>query len=97
MKKQLVNRVRIFFMLAFVWTIACLVTSCGGRSEKGYLRLLYWNIQNGMWSGQGDNYDSIRILLNGLKNKIRISVSGVRPNPSIRPGRPILWRLRTVI
>lgn len=58
MKKQLVNRVRIFFMLAFVWTIACLVTSCGGRSEKGYLRLLYWNIQNGMWSGQGDNYDS---------------------------------------
>ena len=37
------------------------------------------------------------VLLNGLKNKIRISVSGVRPNPSIRPGRPILWRLRTVI
>lgn len=21
-------------------------------------KLLYWNIQNGMWSGQGDNYDS---------------------------------------
>ncbi|MFR6415618.1 MAG: hypothetical protein ACLUNS_07750 [Alistipes shahii] len=21
------------------------------------MRLLYWNIQNGMWSGQGDNYD----------------------------------------
>lgn len=22
------------------------------------LKLLYWNIQNGMWSGQGENYDS---------------------------------------
>ena len=45
MKKQLVNRVRIFFMLAFVWTIACLVTSCGGRSEKGYLlEYTKWNV-----------------------------------------------------
>ncbi|MCH3940024.1 MAG: hypothetical protein LKK16_00400 [Bacteroidales bacterium] len=26
-----------------------------GRTER--LRLLYWNIQNGMWDGQNDNYD----------------------------------------
>ena len=25
--------------------------------EKSNTRLLYWNIQNGMWDGQGDNYD----------------------------------------
>lgn len=27
------------------------------KSPKNNMRLLYWNIQNGMWSGQGDNYD----------------------------------------
>ena len=26
-------------------------------ADKDNLRLLYWNIQNGMWSGQPDNYD----------------------------------------
>ncbi|MCF0176281.1 MAG: endonuclease [Bacteroidales bacterium] len=25
--------------------------------RENNLRLLYWNIQNGMWDGQGDNYD----------------------------------------
>ena len=57
MKKQIINGGRIFFMLAFMWIAACLVTSCGNRSDKEHVRLLYWNIQNGMWSGQGDNYD----------------------------------------
>lgn len=33
----------------------CLVCSCQQKPEK--LRLLYWNIQNGMWDGQTDNYD----------------------------------------
>lgn len=57
MERQVISSGRMFFMFAFVWTIMCLVTSCGGRSEKEHFRLLYWNIQNGMWSGQGDNYD----------------------------------------
>lgn len=40
--------------------LACTVfqapdASAGGRGPR--VRLLYWNIQNGMWSGQGDNYD----------------------------------------
>lgn len=30
------------------------IDAAGGR--EGNLRLLYWNIQNGMWSGQADNY-----------------------------------------
>ncbi|MDE7407809.1 MAG: endonuclease, partial [Muribaculaceae bacterium] len=27
------------------------------KTDDNNLRLLYWNIQNGMWSGQDDNYD----------------------------------------
>lgn len=27
------------------------------EQPKKTLRVLYWNIQNGMWAGQGDNYD----------------------------------------
>ena len=34
---------------------ACLVL-LGARPDKGRLRLLYWNIQNGMWDGQTDHY-----------------------------------------
>ncbi len=28
-----------------------------GKAPKPNLRILYWNIQNGMWDGQEDNYD----------------------------------------
>lgn len=34
---------------------AALLSSCCQNRD---LRLLYWNIQNGMWSDQGDNYDN---------------------------------------
>ena len=27
------------------------------KKPENNLRLLYWNIQNGMWDGQRDNYD----------------------------------------
>lgn len=33
----------------------CLCLPASGK-QKGNLRLLYWNIQNGMWDGQTDNY-----------------------------------------
>lgn len=33
-----------------------LMTGCG-KQEPEKLRLLHWNIQNGMWDGQNDNYD----------------------------------------
>ena len=29
---------------------------CQGKGKDRTIRLLYWNIQNGMWDGQGDNY-----------------------------------------
>lgn len=37
-----------------VLSMTLLFTSC--KKEKD-VRLLYWNIQNGMWDGQNDNYD----------------------------------------
>lgn len=54
--------VRLLF--ASCWMLACLLVACAGKkpqqeaAEAKPLRLLYWNIQNGMWSGQGDNYDA---------------------------------------
>ena len=38
---------------------AILLCSCssGKQDDSSNLRLLYWNIQNGMWDGQNDNYD----------------------------------------
>lgn len=34
------------------------VTDLGEVMERGTLRVLYWNIQNGMWSDQANNYDN---------------------------------------
>ncbi len=42
---------------AFVAMVAAIVPCAAKRPADTDLRLLYWNIQNGMWSGQGDNYD----------------------------------------
>ena len=39
-------------------SVLILCLSAWGRSGEKPLRLLYWNIQNGMWSGQEDNYDA---------------------------------------
>ena len=37
--------------------VLILLPGCAQRqADETNLRLLYWNIQNGMWSGQGDNY-----------------------------------------
>lgn len=33
-----------------------LMTGCAKQEHKT-MRLLHWNIQNGMWDGQNDNYD----------------------------------------
>ncbi len=34
------------------------VTDLGQEMTRGNLRVLYWNIQNGMWSDQANNYDN---------------------------------------
>ena len=50
--------------LASVLLLSCGITSNKSRSShknqsssQTTLRLLHWNIQNGMWDGQNDNYD----------------------------------------
>ena len=42
-------------VLIIAFAALAAMSSC--KKEDTSLRLLYWNIQNGMWDGQGDNYD----------------------------------------
>lgn len=51
----------IFRRMSFVAAAAVMtavVVLCGGCSKETPLRVLYWNIQNGMWADQGNNYDN---------------------------------------
>ncbi len=40
------------------WIDDLTMSSVPGTSRKGNLRLMYWNIQNGMWYDQPNNYDN---------------------------------------
>ena len=45
--------------LVLILTAPNITVEAGAKKppqEKKTLRVLYWNIQNGMWAGQGDNY-----------------------------------------
>lgn len=46
---------RSYILMLAAALVLCAASSC--KKEESKLRLLYWNIQNGMWDGQGDNYD----------------------------------------
>ena len=41
-----------------LWLDNLTATLIPNTQKKGNLRILYWNIQNGMWWDQGNNYDS---------------------------------------
>ena len=41
-----------------IWVDNITLTKVPGTEKKGNLRILYWNIQNGMWWDQGNNYDN---------------------------------------
>ena len=43
-------------LLAAMLAPVCVHARKNPKNPKNNMRLLYWNIQNGMWSGQGDNY-----------------------------------------
>ena len=45
-----------FFTIGMAVMALLLMAGCG-KQEPETLRLLHWNIQNGMWDGQNDNYD----------------------------------------
>ena len=47
----------IVFLLSFILGSAFQMEAKVPKKKKDTVRLLYWNIQNGMWDGQGDNYD----------------------------------------
>ena len=55
--KQIYNYLRLY-MKRFVCLIAAAAMAAAISSEAKTLKVLYWNIQNGMWCGQYDNYDS---------------------------------------
>ncbi len=38
--------------------LAAIAAVCGASKRDNNMRLLYWNIQNGMWSDQPNNYDN---------------------------------------
>ena len=46
---------KTFLIIVLLLTYCC-GTECDSQHKTPF-RLLYWNIQNGMWDGQGDNYD----------------------------------------
>lgn len=41
-----------------IMTLLVLSLALGCEARGKNLKLIYWNIQNGMWSGQGENYES---------------------------------------
>ena len=68
--------------------ISTLLISCGQKKEQKPLRLLYWNIQNGMWCGQDDNYEKFTTW---VKQQDPIFAYGVRLKASIKMVLRILW------
>ena len=45
------------FFMGLAAAIAVMSLGACSKQDNHNLRLLYWNIQNGMWDGQNDNYD----------------------------------------
>lgn len=43
-------------LLALAAMLLVSVAMAGGKKDDGCLRLMYWNVQNGMWDGQTDDY-----------------------------------------
>lgn len=40
------------------FTAAVILAGCKSEKKEDQITVLYWNIQNGMWSDQGNNYDN---------------------------------------
>lgn len=49
---------KLFKNLAVALAICLAASICASGRGPSDIRLLYWNIQNGMWSDQGNNYDN---------------------------------------
>ena len=53
------------FLLGF-FAVAGVLPGLSGKTGDGTLTLLYWNIQNGMWDDQANNYDNFVAFVAGL-------------------------------
>lgn len=50
------GNLKVFILLSLM-LLASMPLQAGKKDKDKTIRLLYWNIQNGMWDGQTDNYD----------------------------------------
>ena len=66
------------FLSGAAAVLAVLLLAACQKPETTSMRLLYWNIQNGMWDGQNDNYDR---FVNWVKEQDP-DMSGAKPSPS---------------
>ena len=45
---------RLLVLIVSFFALSC----CFCSGQGGEVKVLYWNIQNGMWHDQGNNYDN---------------------------------------
>lgn len=60
------------FILAAAALAGLLPSLFAQETARRPLRILYWNIQNGMWSDQGNNYDNFVAFVRELDPDICI-------------------------
>lgn len=82
------NILKLFFLSVFLAAVAvcCVVVSGSSvhtdsqkpRHKNGTLRVLYWNIQNGMWAGQPDHYQAFVDWINAWNPDICIFDEGAQ-------------------
>ncbi|MBQ2044666.1 MAG: endonuclease, partial [Bacteroidaceae bacterium] len=61
---------RTLQILFFIIAVSLSLSSQGKKENEGNFRLLYWNIQNGMWDGQTDDYQRFTSCVEGQKPDI---------------------------
>ena len=52
------KRITAIILIAAACMVAASPAQCRKKTKEQPLRILYWNIQNGMWHDQGNNYDN---------------------------------------
>ena len=59
-------------ILYLFFALSLFSLSCPADGKGKELKVLYWNIQNGMWSDQADNYDHFVAYVQSLDPDICI-------------------------
>lgn len=70
MLKTIIMNARIrYFVLCTLIALFAFESPCNARSKEN-LRLLYWNIQNGMWADQSRSYDNFAAWVDSVSSDI---------------------------